>query len=1720
MTVAQSPALTVVKSVTSTGPYNTVGQTVTYQFVAKNTGNVTLTTVGINDTQTAPAGALTSGPTCTGLTTPTATCSGSSTTLLPGQSATFTATYTLTQADLNNGSVADSATASGTPPTGSPITSAPSTATVTIAQAPTLTVTKTSTTADVQSVGQVVPYTFVAKNTGNVTLTGVGITDTQTAPSLNTSLSAITCQSLATPTATCSGSTTTLLPGQSATFAANYTVTAADLTHGSVADSATATGTPPIGSPVTSPPATLSLPAATLTVAKSVTSTGPYNTVGQTVTYKFVATNTGTTSLTGVSITDTQTAPSLNTSLSAITCQSLATPTATCSGTSTTLAAGQSATFTATYTLTQADLDHGSVADSATATGTPPSGTPITSSPSTATVTATQTPALTVVKSVTSTGPYNTVGQTVTYQFVAKNTGNVTLTTVGINDTQTAPAGALTSGPTCTGLTTPTATCSGSSTTLAPGQSATFTATYTLTQADLNNGSVNDSATATGTPPTGSPITSSPSTASVTVAQSPALTVVKSVTSTGPYNTVGQTVTYQFVAKNTGNVTLTTVGINDTQTAPAGALTSGPTCTGLTTPTATCSGSSTTLLPGQSATFTATYTLTQADLNNGSVADSATASGTPPTGSPITSAPSTATVTIAQAPTLTVTKTSTTADVQSVGQVVPYTFVAKNTGNVTLTGVGITDTQTAPSLNTSLSAITCQSLATPTATCSGSTTTLLPGQSATFAANYTVTAADLTHGSVADSATATGTPPIGSPVTSPPATLSLPAATLTVAKSVTSTGPYNTVGQTVTYKFVATNTGTTSLTGVSITDTQTAPSLNTSLSAITCQSLATPTATCSGTSTTLAAGQSATFTATYTLTQADLDHGSVADSATSTGTPPSGTPITSSPSTATVTATQTPALTVVKSVTSTGPYNTVGQTVTYQFVAKNTGNVTLTTVGINDTQTAPAGALTSGPTCTGLTTPTATCSGSSTTLAPGQSATFTATYTLTQADLNNGSVNDSATATGTPPTGSPITSSPSTASVTVAQSPALTVVKSVTSTGPYNTVGQTVAYQFVATNTGNVTLTGVGVADTQTAPAGSLTSGPTCTGLATPTATCSGSSTTLLPGQSATFTATYTLTQADLNNGSVADSATASGTPPTGSPITSAPSTATVTIAQAPTLTVTKTSTTADVQSVGQVVPYTFVATNTGNVTLTGVGITDTQTAPSLNTSLSAITCQSLATPTATCSGSTTTLLPGQSATFAANYTVTAADLTHGSVADSATATGTPPTGSPVTSPPATLSLPAATLTVAKSVTSTGPYNTVGQTVTYKFVATNTGTTSLTGVSITDTQTAPSLNTSLSAITCQSLATPTATCSGTSTTLAAGQSATFTATYTLTQADLDHGSVADSATATGTPPSGTPITSSPSTATVTATQTPALTVVKSVTSTGPYNTVGQTVTYQFVATNTGNVTLTTVGINDTQTAPAGALTSGPTCTGLTTPTATCTGSSTTLAPGQSATFTATYTLTQADLNNGSVNDSATATGTPPTGSPITSSPSTASVTVTQSPAPDGGQDDHLHQPLQHPRPGHPLHHRRHQHRQRHPHRRQRHRHPDRPGREPRLRPHLHRPGHPDGLLLGLDHHLGPRTVGHLRRHLPPTCSATHTVTQADLDATGVIQTSATGTGTPPTGPPVTTTSPPVIVPSSPSPRPSPWSSRSPPPAPTTPSARPSPTSSWPRTPAT
>ena len=596
---------------------------------------------------------------------------------------------------------------------------------------------------------------------------------------------------------------------------------------------------------------------------------------------------------------------------------------------------------------------------------------------------------------------------------------------------------------------------------------------------------------------------------------------------------------------------------------------------------------------------------------------------------------------------------------------------------------------------------------------------------------------------------------------------------------------------------------------------------------------------------------------------------------------------------------------MLKSVTSTGPYDAVGQTVSYQFVATNTGNVTLTGVGIDDTQTAPAGALTSGPTCVGLATPTASCTAASTTaLAPGQSATYVATYTLTLADLNHGSVNDSAIATGTPPTGPVVDSTPSTATVSTTQNPGLTVTKTTTAAS-YATLGQAIPYTITATNTGTVTLTDVTVTDANA----TITS---CTP-ALPVAT-------LAPNASITCSATHTVTQADLDATGVTNVATATGDPPSGPPITSNSPPVTIPSVQTSGIAVVKSSTTKSIETVGQVVPYAFRVTNTGNVTLTHVAVTDSQQAPALDSGLSAIHCP------------TTSLAGGASETCTATYTVTAADLAHGSVADSASVTGTPPIGDPVTSGASPLAIPAASITVVKATTTTS-ISFVGQSVPFTFTVTNTGFTPLTSVSVADFRGTSPSGTLLAAPTCPSA------------TLAAGASEVCTSTYTVTAADLAAGSVSDTATAQGTAGGGVVVGSDPSTISLPRNPKAPLTVHKT-TSTQSVTAIGQVIQYSFLVTNNTDATLTGVTVVDTQAQPS----LNSSLSAIACP-------SSTLAAGASETCMATYTVTAADLANGFVNDTATATGIPPTlpdGSaptPIVSQPSSAALPVAPTVAP-------------------------------------------------------------------------------------------------------------------------------------------------------------------------
>ena len=219
------------------------------------------------------------------------------------------------------------------------------------------------------------------------------------------------------------------------------------------------------------------------------------------------------------------------------------------------------------------------------------------------------------------------------------------------------------------------------------------------------------------------------------------------------------------------------------------------------------------------------------------------------------------------------------------------------------------------------------------------------------------------------------------------------------------------------------------------------------------------------------------------------------------------------------------------------------------------------------------------------------------------------------------------------------------ATLLVIPNPALTVAKSST-TSSLSAPG-TVSYSYLVTNTGNVTLTGIALVDDNSDAA------PVCL------------ATTLAPSATTTCTATHTFTQAELDaNGSPAAGSGLLTNNVTASSNQGASDTDTlnIPITPNPAMTVAKSSTTSSLSAPGTVT-YSYLLTNTGNVTLTGISLVDdnTNAAPSC-----------LA----------TTLAPAATTTCSATHTFTQAELD----ADGSPA---PASASPTTSAPARARAPA-----------------------------------------------------------------------------------------------------------------------------------------------------------------------------------------------------------------------------------------------------------------------------------------------------------------------------------------------------------------------------------------------------------------------------------------------
>jgi uncharacterized repeat protein (TIGR01451 family) len=185
-------------------------------------------------------------------------------------------------------------------------------------------------------------------------------------------------------------------------------------------------------------------------------------------------------------------------------------------------------------------------------------------------------------------------------------------------------------------------------------------------------------------------------------------------------------------------------------------------------------------------------------------------------------------------------------------------------------------------------------------------------------------------------------------------------------------------------------------------------------------------------------------------------------------------------------------------------YSQVQELIDYSFQVTNTGSVPLTAVDVVD----PLPGL-SDVSCP------------QTQLAVSETMTCTATYSITQADMDATVVNNTATATGTAPDGAKV-SDDSSASISTIPMYKLGLVKTADPMF-YEGAQEEISYEYELTNIGNQTLyTPYGVVDNKT------------------TVQCPAVPASLVPGASVICTATYLTTVDDVNARSVTNVATGS----------------------------------------------------------------------------------------------------------------------------------------------------------------------------------------------------------------------------------------------------------------------------------------------------------------------------------------------------------------------------------------------------------------------------------------------------------------------------------------------------------------------------------------------------------------------------------------------------
>lgn len=1339
-------------------------------------------------------------------------------TVLVGQSVSCTFPYTVTQADVDGESVTNTATANSTytaiDGSTATIVSEPDSVTVTASIEPEISLVKVvdAGTAEDTEAGDSIPYTIVATNTGEQTLSNVAISDPQ--------LGTLSCTPATSPV--------TLGPDDTLTCTGSYTVTQDDIDGQTVGDTGTAiftntatvTATDPAGvalTPLTDEaehPIDPAIPG--LSILKELIpdplADPAFEEVDDVLRFRMTVTNTGNTTINMIEVTD---------SLVSGTC------------TIATLAPGDTdTTCLFDYEVVQTDIDNGFVENTGTVTGQPanPGSDPVGDTSVSNVPGPDKDPELTVLKDgVLDLGADGVAsdGDVITYTITVTNTGNVTITDTSVtdNDVDTLSYAAADDADNNNSIDS-----------LAPGEFAIVTATYAIDQDDIDLGTVTNTATANGTDPDDNGVmdtsdSTDPNDGSgdadptvTDIPRTPAMTVDKGVSADADV-AEGTVLTYTYEVENTGNVTLEDVTLVDDHTSASGTtqLTLSPN-----------GGVVATLLPGASATFTASYTVTQDDIDAGvDLTNTVTATASSPTGTTPPTATDDEAVDLEDRVTgIDVIKSVSEDTDVTEDTVLTYSYRVENTGNVTLENVTLVDQHTSA---TGTAALTIS----PNG---GVIATLDPDEVVILTATYTVTQADIDAGAdLTNTVSVTTESPTG---TTPPTDTDTEvvdlediAPAIEALKTIQSqTG--TTEGDTVVFEITVANTGNVTLDNITLTDTLRRAD------GTTITPVPTPAwdSVDDGDAGVLDEGEDWVYTLTYVLTQDDIDAGGITNSVLATGDDPTGTTVTDvsdnglgdgdDPTPFLIPAE--PSLETVKTITSTT--TDVGGTVRFDIEVTNTGNVTLTSVAIvsdeltrNDTAMTPL--TLTGPSFTG-----ADDGSAEGILQVDETATYSASYVLTQDDIDAGGITNTATATGTPPAGGPVTdvsdddgAGDDPTVLTIAPDPSILLDKRLQAgSGPSFDADEVIlTFEFEITNTGNITLTPPYDIDD---PLIDNQGG---------TIICDTAD--IAPGSSILCLGSYETTQADVDNGGFINTATA--TVGDADPVTDDEPVPSV---QTPGLTLAKSAPSIDLQDFvsGLVVTYTFVSTNSGNTTLVDeITIDDALFAPT------DYDCDPWP------AGG---LSPGETFECTADYAITPDDVALAVVVNNATATS-----GDTDSPVATEIIPnngVPALNIEKTLvrandpdgtdTGTLTFDEVDDQLVYQFEVTNAGDIAFAReVEVIDTL----FTDPIACFVPDPVNDPE---------LASGESVICFATYTVTQDDVDAGEVLNEAfarTEFGATP--TIVLSEPDDVDVDATEDPGVTIEKSVDA-STYAAIGDTLTYTITVTNTGNQTLSTIAVTD------------------------------------------------------------------------------------------------------------------------------------------------------------------------------------------------------------------------------------------------------------------